>query len=517
MEVSSKWPMLGIQALPLAWLIAFLSFVRFSVDLKPVALPALAGLLLGLLVTGVLADLANRRLSLLLVIQAVPLLFGLLQLFLPPAYLLTQQLLVCVVLLFFCLGASLVLVALLLNQITSAVHRGRVAGLYSMLVLATAGGLSLVWGAQFAAQLAVVGLTSALLLFGYMSAGTALLFLIGLLVIGALKPWRKHAQTYMVPGSIRPYLAWWVIYSLAFALYSLATPLKYRFLFLGFPIPPFSAPVVPRYPTELVWAAVGFAALVFAFFPDWLGRKKTRSIASFLLGEVCIFASARDIVGAGLSDFIAVVLMASEVLVLGFVLGVGGWLVWAEVGSVRFKGRRAAAGWFVVAVVLFLIWMSSVVTGPIPPPEVLYATAATLVLASLFPLTNAVEPLFEERPIEELQIRVDAHKVNRAIREIEVETPLKSVRDQIETELGRLARIPGVTRSRARQLTSQGYDTPELVARAEPAALAETLGISEEEALRIKAGAQKLVASESHHGIKDAAQQKARERKKPKG
>lgn len=516
MRVSSKWLVIGLQVLPLAWLIAFLSFLRSSFDLEAFALPGLAGLLIGLLAGALLADFTRRRVTVLLFVEAVPLLFSMVQLLFPPGYLL-QQALVCALLLFFCLGVSLVLIAMILNQSVSAVHRGRVAGIYSILVLVVAGGLSLLWRALFLFQLSVTGAASAVVLFAYMSSGTAVLTLISLLVLAALRPWRKHFQTFMVPGSIKPYLGWWGMYCLAFMLYALGTPLKYRFLFLGFPIPPFSVPNVPRCPTELVWVAVGASSLFFALFPDWLGRKKTFSIASFLLGEVCIFASARDVVGSELSDIIAIVLMVSEVLVTGFILGVGAWLVWTEVGHVQSKGRRAATGWFAVVAVMFSIWMSSAVTGPIPAPEFLYAMAATLVLASLFPLTNAVEPLWEERPIENLEIRVDTQKVSRAVHEIEVETPLKSVRDQLETELGRLARIPGVSRSMARQLTSQGYDTPELVARAEPAALAEALEVSEEEAVRIKAGAQKLAASKVHHGVKHVAGHNEKGRKKPKG
>jgi len=517
MRVSSKWLMTGLQVLPLAWPIAFLSFASSSFDLKAFALPDVAALLLGLLMGGFLADLAKRRASVLLVIEAVLILLGSLQLLLPLGYLLVQQLQICVLLIFFCLGAILVLVAVFLNQIVSAVHRGRVAGAYSVLVLVMAGGLSVLWRAQFLSQLETAGAASALVLFAYMSGGTAILFLIGLPVLAVVKPWRKHFETYMAPGSIKPYLGWWGMYCLAFVLYSVATPLKYRFLFLGFPILPFSMSSVRLYPAELVWVGVGCAALVFAFFPDWLGRKKTFSIASFLLGEVCIFASARDLFGAGLSDAIAIVLMTSEVLVVGFILGSGAWLVWTEVGPVRLKGRRAATGWFAVVAVLFLVWMSSAVTGPIPNPAFSYALAATLVLASLFPLTNAVESLWEERRIEELEIRVDTHKVSRAVHEIEVETPLESVRDQLETELARVTRIQGVDRPMARLLRSQGYDTPELVARAEPAALAEALEISEAEAARIKDSAQKLVASASHHGVKHAARHNAKGRKKPKG
>jgi hypothetical protein len=246
-------------------------------------------------------------------------------------------------------------------------------------------------------------------------------------------------------------------------------------------------------------------------FSDWLGRKKTFSIASFLLGGVCIFAGARlD------TPVVGIILMASEVLVIGFILGVGVWLVWAEVGPVRLKGRRVAAGWAAVIVIGFVIWMSSTIVGPSPTPELLYALAATMVLIALYPLTNAVEGLTEERLIEDLEIRVDTHKVNQAIREMEVKTPIKSVRDELETELARLARIQGVNRSMARELTSQGYDTPELVARAAPAALAEALKVSEEEAARIKASAQKLVASASHHGIKPPAGKHENTRKKRK-
>lgn len=509
MRVSSKWPMLVIQVLPIAWLLAFLSSARSFFGLEVFAVPSSIALIVGLLVGGIVADVTRRRVGVLLVTEALPLLLGALQLALPPGYLLIEQLQLSALLLFFCLGVCLVLVAILLNQIVPVVHRGRVAGGYSILTLVVAGGFALFWHMLY---LSVADVALALRLFAYLSGGTAILTLLGLAILAAFKPWRKHSQTYMVPGSIKPYLGWWFFYCLAFATYSVATPLNYRFLFLGFPVNPFSGPVVARYWVELVWVLVGCAALIFVLLPDWLGRKKTFSIASFLLGGVCIFASAR--VDA---PVIAIFLMASEVLVVGFILGVGVWLVWTEVGSVRLKGRRAAVGWTAVIVVGFVIWTSSAIAGPSLTPELLYALAATMVLLALYPLTNAVEPLTEERLIEDLEIRVDTHKVSRAVREIEVETPLRSVRDELETELTRLARIQGVSRAMARQLTSQGYDTPELVARAEPAALAEALEISEEEAARIKASAQKLVASASHHGIKHAAGQGSKRGKKPKG
>jgi hypothetical protein len=446
--------------------------------------------------------------------EGVPLLLGTLQIAYPPGYLIVDHLQITALLLFFCLGVDFVLVAIFLNQIVPVFHRGRVAGVYTALTLVAAAGLSLLWQTLFFSQLALAGDASALVLFAYVSGGSALLILFGLMSLSVVRPWRKHARTYMVPGSIKPYIVWWIVYCLAFGLYSFASPPQLRFLFAGFPV---FQPAFARLSVELVWIAVGCAALVFAFVPDWIGRKRTFSIASFLLGEVCIFAGART------EALVAMVLMASEVLVIGFMLGVGVWLVWAEVGAVRLKGRRAAAGWTPALVVGFLIWYCSVPVGPslldLGPSHagLLYALAATMVLATLFPLTNAVESLLEERTIEDLEIRVDTGKVQRAVREIEVETPLESVREELETELARLARIHGVDRSMARALTNQGYDTPELVARATPAALAAALGISEDEAAQIKASAQKLAASASHHGINRAARKTRKRAKKSKG
>ena len=476
----------AVLALPFAWVVAFFTVVRHPYGLDLIALPLIAAAAAGAWVAGILADLAvENRIYLLLGFCIPSLAIGATQLFLPPEMFLSQGLLAVFLSIFFCSGGGVVAMTTYLNQVVSCNERGRLAGLTAGLTLALGGTIALLWR---------ISITLVPLLPGLL----ATLLLVSLTGLIALKPWRLERKTYMVPGSIRPYTAWWIIYVAAYGLYALGRPPHSRLLFN---LSPFLFPPLGMTVAEASLIGVGGAAALFSLLPDRLGRKRAFSIATLLLGELCIFANTPQTV-----TIVWAVLMVCEIFVIGFIVGVGSWLVWAEIGSIRVKGRRAAFGWTVVLGMAGLLWAATVIGFSFETTlaSLLYPVAATLVLFSLYPLTNALEVVWNERIVETLEIKVDTQQVSRAIRELEVTTPLRRLRQQIDNEIAVLASIPGVTKRMAILLRDEGYETPELIADAEPENLARTLGVPLQDAQQIKKRATRIVASRrKRHGLEN--------------
>ncbi|MFX1476189.1 MAG: helix-hairpin-helix domain-containing protein, partial [Promethearchaeota archaeon] len=243
---------------------------------------------------------------------------------------------------------------------------------------------------------------------------------------------------------------------------------------------------------EITLIGIGGAAGAFSLLPDRLGRKRVFTIASLLLAELCLFGNAR---ATGLPSVI-IALTIGELFVLGFILGVGVWLIWSEIGSVRLKGRRAALGWLLVATIAVGLWAGTTLTfPPLPFPTLVYPIAATLLFVSIIPLTNATEVIWNERIIESLEIKVDSQQVSAAIRELEIDAPIEGIQQQVQSEIAELAKIHGVTKTKAKLLRDQGYESIELVAQSDPKVLAQVLGVSLKEAEKMKASAEKLVAA----------------------
>ena len=302
-----------------------------------------------------------------------------------------------------------------MNKLVPSLRRGHVVGIVTAVILVVGGILSFVWRV-FPTTFAP-SITAALIFFG---------MIIGFIVL----PRKIELQTYMVPGSILPYVIWWIIYLVAYGLFVWATPNNLRHLFINiFSINPLI------YEGELVLLGIGGAIFVFTFLPDKLGRKRVFSIATVLLGVVCVFGGAQLEAGIGWS--VSVALSVLQGFVIGFIIGVGAWLVWAEIGAVRYKGQRVTFGWTLAALLVKAIMT---ITGSVPSPvsevaALLFPVSALLVLVGVFPLTNAVESIDNERIVEEIDVRVDSRQVSRAIRDLEVDTSLKSIEAQIESEI----------------------------------------------------------------------------------
>ncbi len=461
-----------VFTLPFSWLLAY--FLSIHSELVTFAILIFISLLIGIGVGGILADLVRNRTTLLLVYCAVPLLIGVLKLVDPVDLLLSQNMMIVIPLFFFLLGGGVVTLTIFLNQVVPCTQRGRAAGLVTLVSFGLGGFLPILWRNITDFQSLLPGLT-------------ALIFLIFLGVIAIVKPWSEELRVYMVPGAVRPYAFWWLIYVVAYALYSLSTPLEARIIFIHD-----SFQGINVLWAEITLIGIGGAAGAFSLLPDRLGRKRVFTIASLLLAELCLFGNAR---ATGLPSVI-IALTIGELFVLGFILGVGVWLIWSEIGSVRLKGRRAALGWLLVATIAVGLWAGTTLTfPPLPFPTLVYPIAATLLFVSIIPLTNATEVIWNERIIESLEIKVDSQQVSAAIRELEIDAPIEGIQQQVQSEIAELAKIHGVTKTKAKLLRDQGYESIELVAQSDPKVLAQVLGVSLKEAEKMKASAEKLVAA----------------------
>jgi len=336
MKIEINWAIIVILTLPLAWVVAFLLFLR-PVILADIAFifPSIFGLLFGLIGGAIVADKIREKGLTLVLIEVMILVIGIAQWIIPPDFWSTLYGLLLLFLFLFLFGYALVIFTVFLNRFTSSVHRGRVVGLVSVLTLFFAGMFSFFW--RYSIQ------TS------FAPAVTAGLILLMLIIAFIIQPWKGALQTYMVPGSIRPYTIWWIIYLGAFGLYIWATPIDYRLLFNSLNI--FEA---GTFSAEITLIGLAGATFIFTFLPDRLGRKFVFNIATVLLGLMCIFGGAQHdpIIG----EVVSVVLLIPQVFVLAFIIGVGAWLIWAEIGSVAMKGRRAAFGWTMVGLLGGVSW-----------------------------------------------------------------------------------------------------------------------------------------------------------------
>ncbi len=499
MKLDSNWLAAAILTLPFAWVIAFLLFLRQIILSELIFLYLIIfGLILGLWIGGILSDKIRNSSFILGLIEVILLVIGIGQFLLPPTFWASSLGFAALFLLFLLFGAGLTLMTIFLNQLISSIHRGYVAGIVTVLTLVIGGMLSYVWHLYYTPFAPTV---------------SAALILFAIIIYFFVHTGKRELQTFMVPGSILPYAIWWIVFLTAFGLYTWATPESLRLLFNSFN-PLSNSRIAP----ELVLVGIGGATFVFTFLPDKLGRKHMFTVASVLLGILCIFGSAQFadflpilqdlpsetavIVDQNLRMTISIGLTILQVFVIGFIIGVGAWLVWAEVGPVRMKGRRAAFGWTAVSILGAFIWIITIYQiNLVGLTLIVYPIAASLILLSVFPITNAVEVLGNERVVEELDIRVDSRQVSRALRELEVETPLKSIEGQIESEITQLAAIRGVSRTQARELRDAGYETPELVARSNADTLSQVLGISSEAADEIIKNARKLGSKQTSRSI----------------
>ncbi len=462
MKIDRNWVTAAILTLPCNWVIAFFFFMRPYILSNPIFIFLLTiGLLIGLSVGGLVADKLRGRNLIFGLVETMILVIGIIQWSLPSDIWLTSFGLLLFCLILFLFGAALALLTVFLNQLVSSIHRGRLVGILTALSLAFVGLFSFVWSFPTPSSFAPA-----------ITAGILLLLLVITFII---QTWKGELQTYMVPGSIRPYAIWWIIYLTAFGLYVWATPLERRFLL---PILNLSGPI-----TILILLGLGGAIFVLTFLPDKLGRKLGFNIGTLLLGLLCIFGPAQFTPIIGLP--VSIVLSIVEAFVIAFIFGIGVWLVWAEVGSVGLKGRRVAFGWGMVALLGALLWAIIITPSVSLIPLLVYPIAASLVLISIFPLTNAREVVWNERIVEDIDVSVDSRQVSRALRDLEVDTSLRSIEEQIEAEIAQLTKIKGLTKKQAKELRDAGYETPELVARANRESLAQMLSISLENAEQI--------------------------------
>ncbi|MFX0168444.1 MAG: helix-hairpin-helix domain-containing protein [Candidatus Hodarchaeota archaeon] len=506
MKIGYNWSVAMVLALPFSWFIAYVLYIRLQILSNPeylvVSLIVIScGLFLGLLVGGFIADYSKGMPYILVGAQGLLLFLGILEVFITPIQWNSLSGTILLFLYFFLFAVGLLLFTGFLNRLVPSIRRGRVASTVTILALALGSLLSFMWN--------LAGVF-------YAPALTAVIILISLVVGVAVRPWRKELQTYLVPGSFGPYLLWWIIYLTVYGLYIYATPSGYRLLFNSLFIP--GSTVLSA---EMVLLGLSGAILVFLFLPDKLGRKRVFTIASLLLSELVLFGPAQAQIE--IAEVVVQVLFIAEIFVLAFIVSVGAWLVWAEIGPVRQKGRRAFLGWGLFGLLLIVVWVMVSASIVAPIPFLVYPIAATLVFMSLLPLMNAIEVLPNERVVEDIDISVDTRQVSRALKDLVVDTSLKSIEEQIEVELEQLLMIKGVTKVYAKALRNAGYETPTLVASANADILASILSVPETTASQIIENAKALAQRTPKKGAsrrtfrhKSTKTEKSSKKKKPK-
>jgi hypothetical protein len=480
MKLERNWAKAAILALPLAWVMAFLLFMRplILIDIRFLFFPVI-GFLLGLIVGGFLVDKLGGHTLFLVVIDAIILVIGIVQWIIPTDFWFSLVGLLVFAMLTFLFGNTLVLFTVFLNRFVPSIQRGQVVGIVTALSFFVSGMLSFLWVFPTPTSFA--------------PAITAGLMLLILLVIFIVQPGKGEMQTYMVPGIIRPYVIWWAIYLTAFGLFVWATPVQYRYIFN-------SLNGVGPVGAELVLFGLAGMTLIFTFLPTKIGRKLVFNIGTLLLGLLCIFGGAQYDVDIGIP--VSIVLSILQALVIAFIIGVGAWLIWAEIGTVRMKGRRAAFGWMLVGVLGAILWGIFIIGSVASLQLLVFPIAASLVLVSIFPLMNAREVIWNERIVEDIDVRVDSRQVSRALRDLEVDTSLRSIEGQIETEIAQLAKIRGITKRQAKELRDAGYETPTLVARADAETISQILSITQSKAKQIIANAKLVQGSSSKSSTK---------------
>jgi hypothetical protein len=463
MKIDRNWVSAIILAVPLAWVLAFLLLMRSTIASDIAYVIGLStSLILGLVAGGILADRLRRHSLILALNEMLILAIGIVQWILPASFWQSLSGLILLAFLVFLFGYLLVILTVFLNQLVSSVRRGHVVGMITVITVLLIALFSFFWQVPLQTSFA--------------PAVTAGLILLILILTYIVQPWKEELQSYMVPGFIRHYAIWWVIYLAAYGLYVWATPVDLRILFGSlFTNLPF--------PAELMLIGLGGAIFAFTFLPDRLGRKLIFNVATLLLGLLCIFGGAHFDPTIGAT--VTLILTILEAFVIAFIIGVGAWLVWAEIGAVRKKGKRAAFGWMGVGILGVILWAIMVTPSQAIISLLVYPIAASLVLISIFPLTNAREVVWNERIIEDIEISVDSRQVSRAIRDLEVDTSLKSIEEQKEAEITELMKIQGLTKKQAKELRDYGYETPELLTRADAETLAQALSISTKKAQQI--------------------------------
>ncbi|MFX1484188.1 MAG: helix-hairpin-helix domain-containing protein [Promethearchaeota archaeon] len=257
--------------------------------------------------------------------------------------------------------------------------------------------------------------------------------------------------------------------------------------------------------------------LLAGIISDRLGRKTAFRFVILLMGLLTIFGSTLYQTG----NFL--LLLLSERVVEGFLLGLCLLLIWPELGSVRTKGFRLSLYWFFFLGYMTLFWaldFNVVLLGitfdaPDWLPAVGGQVAILLSLGALYLTGPLPTTLGREIEMEDLDFDFDARQVKRTVDAFVGADDFASIRSQLDiidagTDLSDsemdailgdefrdmlpLRRVPGIGESLEKKLNAAGYESAAQLSGESAQRLAQKIdGLSIARAERLLKDARKVV------------------------
>ena len=231
-----------------------------------------------------------------------------------------------------------------------------------------------------------------------------------------------------------------------------------------------------------IFEMVPFVAsiLLAGFISDRLGRKTAFRFVILLMGLLTIFGSTLY----GTKNYL--LLLLSERVVEGFLLGLCLLLIWPELGPVRNKGLRLSLYWFFFLGYMSLFWaldLNLVVFGitfnaPDWLPSIGGQVAILLSLGALYLTGPLPTTLGREIEMEDLDFDFDARQIKRTVDAFVRADDFASIKSQLDiidagtdlsdsemedilgdefSEMLPLRRVPGIGSSLEKKLIAAGY------------------------------------------------------------
>jgi hypothetical protein len=263
-------------------------------------------------------------------------------------------------------------------------------------------------------------------------------------------------------------------------------------------------------------ALLALGALVAGILADIQGRKTTFNFAILLMGLLAIFSPTME------STLDALPLLIMERFVEGYILGIGVFLIWNELGSAGTKARRLSLVWFFYLgyALLFFAFdrnlfftMEEALQGQIGNLGGPFAIVVALI--ALYLSSHTPQIVGREVEMEKLSLDFDARTVKATVDAFVGEEDFTSIRSQLDildgaqeisdSEFGEiigedfenalpLRRIPGIGPKLEEKFTDAGYRSAAQIAGETASRLASKVeGLTQDRAEKIIKDARSVV------------------------
>jgi hypothetical protein len=263
-------------------------------------------------------------------------------------------------------------------------------------------------------------------------------------------------------------------------------------------------------------AIIALGALVAGMLADIQGRKTTFNFAILLMGLLAIFSPTLE------STLSALPLLIMERFVEGYILGIGVFLIWNELGSAGTKARRLSLVWFFYLgyALLFFAFdrnlfftMENALQGQIGNLGGPFAIVVALI--ALYLSSHTPQIVGREVEMEKLSLDFDARTVKATVDAFVGEEDFTSIRSQLDilddaqeisdSEFGEiigedfenalpLRRIPGIGPKLEEKFTDAGYRSAAQVAGETASRLASKVeGLTQDRAEKVIKDAREVV------------------------